>query len=76
MASAQKGTCYTFKITCKIFYIKPVVLTQASVGMSQKMHCGGITAVLSCVTVGFICTVSEKRSGTNLYECNVKGKMF
>lgn len=59
-----------------MFYIKPVVLTQASIGLSHKMHCGGFTAVLSCVTVGFICTVSEKRSGPHLYECNMKGKMF
>lgn len=60
----------------KIFYIKPVVWTQASIWLSHKKHCGGITAVLSCVTVGFICTVSEKRSGPHLYECNMKGKMF
>ena len=76
VAPVWKGTCYTFKIICKIFCVKPVVLKQASVGLSHKMHCGSIIAVLSCVTVGFICTVSEKRSGPHLYEWNMKGKKF
>jgi hypothetical protein len=49
---------------------------QASIGLSHKMHSGGITAALSCVTVGFICTVTEKRSGAHLHECKMKGKMF